>query len=58
MKKDIDFFPVKNVQVVVVQSTEGWKVYLINRNNEKLEHVIITSRGYREQKKKCGRLQH
>ena len=53
MKKDIDFSPVKNVHVVVAQTKEGWKVYLINRNEQKLENVMITSRGYGEKEKEA-----
>lgn len=50
MKKDIDFSPVKDVHLVVAKSEEGWKVFMINRNKEKLENIMITSRGYGEQK--------
>ncbi len=61
MKKDIDFSPVKNVHVVIAKSDEGWKVYLINRNEEKLENVMITSRGYGKKNKeeqKTSTLRH
>lgn len=51
MKKDIDFSPVKDVHIVVAKSDDGWRVFLINRNHEKLENVMITSRGYGETKK-------
>ncbi len=50
MKKDIDFSPVKNVHVVIAQETGAWRVFLINRNKEKLENVMVTSRGYGETK--------
>lgn len=50
MKKDIDFSPVKNVHVVIARESDGWRVFLINRNNEKLENVMVTSRGYGETK--------
>lgn len=53
MKKDIDFSPVKNVHVVLARTEEGWKVYLINRNKQKLENVMITSRGYGEKEKEA-----
>ena len=56
MKKDIDFSPVKNVYVVVAKTDEGWKVYLINRNEEKLENVMITSRGYGEKEKEAQKI--
>ena len=51
MKKDIDFSPVKKVHVVVAKTDEGWKVFIINRNQEKLENVMITSKGYGEKNK-------
>ena len=51
MKKDIDFSPVKKVHVVIAKTDEGWKVYIINRNQEKLENVMITSKGYGEKNK-------
>ena len=50
MKKDIDFSPVKDVHVVIAKDDEGWKVFLINRNQNKLENVMVTSRGYGETK--------
>ena len=46
MKKDIDFSPVKKVHVVIAKIDAGWKAFLINRNTEILENVMITSRGY------------
>ena len=46
MKKDIDFSPVKDVHVAVGKTHDGWKVFLINRNQAKLENVMVTSRGY------------
>lgn len=52
MKKDIDFSPVKDVHVVIAKEEEAWKVFLINRNKEKIENVMITSRGYGEAKPK------
>ena len=61
MKKDIDFLPVKNVHVVIAQTDEAWKVFVINRNKEKLENLMITSRGYGKQKKedqKTSTLRH
>lgn len=61
MKKDIDFSPVKNVHVVIAKTAEGWKVFLINRNSEKLENVMVTSRGYGEKEnevQKTSTLRH
>ncbi len=49
MKKDIDFSPVKDVHVVIAKE-DVWKVFLINRNSDKLENVMVTSRGYGETK--------
>ena len=49
MKKDIDVKPVKDVKVTIVKA-DGWKVYLLNRGESKLENVLITSRGYGEKK--------
>lgn len=61
MRKDIDFSPVKKVHVVVANPDDGWKVFLINRNKEKLENVMVTSRGYGETKtetQKTSTLRH
>ena len=47
MKKDIAFPKIENVIVAIAKDTEEmWKVYLINRNERKLETVLITSKGY------------
>ena len=37
MKKDINFSPVKDVHVVVAKEKDLWKVFIINRNKEKLD---------------------
>lgn len=61
MKKDIDFSPVKNVHIVIAKMEEGWKVFVINRNKDKLENVMITSKGYGEKNKeqqKTSTLRH
>lgn len=50
MKKDINFSPVKDVHVVIAKNDEGWRAFLVNRNMEKLENVMITSQGYGETK--------
>lgn len=34
------------MKVAIVKEEVGWKVYLLNRSKEKLENVMITSRGY------------
>lgn len=46
MKKDILFPAVENVHIVVAQDGEDWRVYLINRNENDLENVLVTSKGY------------
>ncbi|WP_425389691.1 hypothetical protein [Ekhidna sp.] len=61
MRKDIDFTPVKGVHIVVGKDDEGWKVFLINRTKDKLENVMVTSRGYGEtktEKQKTSTLRH
>ena len=61
MKKDIDFSPVKDVHVVIAKEEATWKVFLINRNRQKLENVMVTSRGYGETKtetQKTSTLKH
>ncbi len=47
MKKDIEFIPVSDVTVTIAHEGENdWKVYLLNRGKEKIETVLVTSRGY------------
>lgn len=46
MKKDIDFLPVTNVHVAIAETSDGWKVYLLNRGELAMENVMITSKGY------------
>lgn len=51
MKKDIIFHPVKGVQVAIVRSVnelnaEEWNVIAINRNDEPVNNVFVTSKGY------------
>ena len=56
MKKDIDFPKVEDVYLTVVKGDDDlWQVYMLNRNSNMLENVMITSKGYgrkngREQK--------
>jgi len=51
MKKDIEFHPVENILIAIalengdIKSPE-WKVYIINRNDKKLDTLMITSKGY------------
>ncbi|TLU97886.1 hypothetical protein [Dyadobacter luticola] len=51
MKKDIIFHPVKGIQVAIVKSTnelnqDEWNVIVINRNDEPVTNVFVTSKGY------------
>jgi predicted DNA-binding protein (MmcQ/YjbR family) len=49
MKKDIPFIPVSGISVAIVKNEfEQWQVYLINQNDQKLENVMIRSRGFGE----------
>ena len=47
MKKDILYLPVEQVAMVIMPSegNELWQVYLINRNKNNLETVLVTSKG-------------
>ncbi len=61
MKKDIDFVPVKDVHVAICKEIDGWRAYLLNRSLEKIENVMVTSRGYGEsqsEKQKTSVLRH
>ncbi|MEQ9466895.1 MAG: hypothetical protein RLN88_05750 [Ekhidna sp.] len=61
MRKDINFSPVKDVHVVICKDPEGWRVYLINRTKNKLDNVMVTSRGYGEtetEKQETSTLRH
>ena len=51
MKKDIEITEVKNVYVAAVKELDSqkniqWNVYLINDQNEMIEGVLITAKGY------------
>ncbi len=47
MKKDIEFPKVEDVYLTVVRGDEElWHVYILNRNDNLLENVMITSKGY------------
>jgi hypothetical protein len=49
MIKDIPKPQVENVWLVIAkEGEEDWKVYLINRNDQPLHTVLITSKGYGE----------
>ncbi|KAA0990694.1 hypothetical protein [Dyadobacter aurulentus] len=51
MKKDIIFHPVKRIQVAIVKSVnelnaEEWNVIVINKNDDPITNVFVTSKGY------------
>jgi len=48
MKKDIKYPKIENVFVTIVKDQEDdlWKVYLLNRSDDLLETVMVTSKGY------------
>ena len=51
MKKDIPFLPVEGVKVAVAREkndagTFDWRVFLLNRNDDPLINVFVTSKGY------------
>lgn len=55
MKKDITFRPVEGVTIAIVPDQDatvttaegiGWRVYLLNDNEQELQNVIVNSQGY------------
>lgn len=52
MKKDINFSPVRHIHIAIGKNGEGWKAYLLNRGDVKIENIMITSRGYGESQSK------
>jgi len=53
MKKDLPANIVEDIAIAVVLMNDtpevaSWSVYLINYKNEKLEHVLVSSKGYGE----------
>ncbi len=47
MRKDIAFPKIEDVLVAVVKDAEGaWKVYLLNRSDQVLDTILVTSKGY------------
>ncbi len=46
MKKDINFEKVEDVAIAVVPEEEVWVSYLVNLKKEKLENVIVSTKGY------------
>lgn len=49
MKEHLDFDPVENVHVAIAkENEEDWKVFLLNKNENELTNVLVSSRGYGE----------
>jgi len=53
MKKDIDIPEVKDIAVAVISEKNtaeemDWNVYMVNMGTEKLENILVVSRGYGE----------
>ena len=47
MKKDIDFALVQDVTIAIVKNeNEGWQAFLLNRSSNKLDTILVTSKGY------------
>ncbi len=51
MKKDIPFLPVEGICIAISRQKEDladyvWNVYLINRNEYKIDNVLVSSKGY------------
>lgn len=51
MKKDIIFHPVSGIKVAIVRNNnepeqEDWSVIVINRNEQPVNNVFVTSKGY------------
>jgi len=61
VRKDIPDLPVENVYAAVVKEDEDWRVYLLNRSDQKLETILVTSKGYgtkKGEKQKTSVLRH
>jgi len=62
MKKDIEFIPVKDVTIAIVKNEdESWQVYLLNRSNQKIDTILVTSKGYgykNKEEQKTSLLRH
>lgn len=66
MKKDIPFLPVEGVKIAVVHQPNtdaafDWVVYLLNENEQTINNVFVTSRGYGfkgEEQQKTSTLRH
>ena len=65
MKKDIHIPAVKDIGVAVVkeldEGEEVWNVYLVNFKEERIENVLVSSKGYgtiNDKQKKTSNLNH
>ena len=63
MKKDITIPEVKDVHIAAVPSENSekdglWDVYIVNNQNEMIEGVMITSRGYGDDGVKTSVMRH
>jgi len=66
MKKDIPFYPVQNVMLAITREQTApqvveWRVYILNKNDKKIENVLVSSKGYGENggvKQKTSTLRH
>jgi predicted DNA-binding protein (MmcQ/YjbR family) len=66
MKKDIAFLPVEGVKIAIARrenTANGyeWHVYLLNRNDQTLTNVFVTSKGYGfngDEKQETSTLRH
>ncbi len=66
MKEDLNFLPVENIWIAIARkfdelNNEQWNVYIINKNENQLKNVLITSKGYGEvdgKKQKTSILRH
>jgi hypothetical protein len=66
MKKDISFLPVEGVKVAIARrettaNEYEWHAYILNRNEQPLNNVFVTSKGYGfngEEKQETSTLRH
>lgn len=66
MKKDIPFLPVEGVKIAIARreihtNEYEWHAYILNRNNQSLTNVFVTSKGYGfngEAKQETSTLRH
>jgi len=57
MKKDIDFYIAKQIQIVAIKEwdkdflSQNWNVYLVNNREDTIEAVLVLSRGNSDDRK-------